>query len=714
MGADYRIKVEVDGAAAVGALNRELEKTGRVGQVSAAQTAAAMRTLPAQFTDIATQLAGGQSPFLILLQQGGQIKDSFGGVGNALTALTSLITPARLAFGGLAAAVGAFAFAAVEGYNESMALQRAIVTTGNFAGVTASQFETAAARIQQSAGVTAGASRDLLMRSVASGQFGPGNVELVATAMANLQRITGQTSDDIAKVFAKLSDGASKWAAETNKAYNFLTVEQFKYIRQLEEQGKKEEAIGVAVGALNDSLKGRAVQLGSLEKGWKAVGNAASAAWNAMLNVGRETTTQQRYDDARVRLDELKAANPAGMREMFPGRARLMDTEIAKQQALVDSLNELVRMENRAASAQAARASANQTAIAQEIEKAKEKGTVQRSEFDRLKEQYENQLMGARQLTLEEQFLQEVQLGRYKTLSQAQIENLRGIARTIDETKAASELEKERAATAARLAREQESAAKREETRLNNLRDKYVELVDPMERVRKQLLEIDELISAEKIDIGTGMAAKIKVVQEAAERMRDNGKDAFEDLTRAVEGWGRKATDTFIDFAFKGKASFGDLVTSILADMARIIIQRNVMGPLMDTLFPKGGGAGGGTNFLSTAVAAARGFFGFAKGDVFDSPTLFKFANGGAMQNGVMGEAGPEAVMPLRRGADGKLGVAATGGGRMVVNVVVNADGGMSSDGDGGKMARLGQLIGATVRQELITQKRPGGLLAAA
>jgi phage-related minor tail protein len=40
---------------------------------------------------------------------------------------------------------------------------------------------------------------------------------------------------------------------------------------------------------------------------------------------------------------------------------------------------------------------------------------------------------------------------------------------------------------------------------------------------------------------------------------------------------------------------------------------------------------------------------------------MFKFANGGTMQNGVMGEAGPEAIMPLKRGADGKLGVQATG-----------------------------------------------------
>jgi hypothetical protein len=56
------------------------ELYARKAGISIGQYNAAMRSLPAQFTDIATQLAGGQSPFLILLQQGGQIKDQFGGV----------------------------------------------------------------------------------------------------------------------------------------------------------------------------------------------------------------------------------------------------------------------------------------------------------------------------------------------------------------------------------------------------------------------------------------------------------------------------------------------------------------------------------------------------------------------------------------------------------------------------------------------------------
>ncbi|QLV88305.1 phage tail tape measure protein [Citrobacter sp. RHBSTW-00678] len=93
------------------ALSRQDAAARRAG-ISVGQYSAALRTLPAQFTDIATQLAGGQSPFLILLQQGGQIKDSFGGVGNTLKVFLSFLNPinaalglSALAFGGLAVAV---------------------------------------------------------------------------------------------------------------------------------------------------------------------------------------------------------------------------------------------------------------------------------------------------------------------------------------------------------------------------------------------------------------------------------------------------------------------------------------------------------------------------------------------------------------------------------------------------------------------------------
>lgn len=86
--------------------------------ISIGQYKAAMRMLPAQFTDIATQLAGGQSPWLILLQQGGQIKDSFGGVGNVAKILLTYITPLNAAIGVAAAVFGSLGLAVYKSRQE--------------------------------------------------------------------------------------------------------------------------------------------------------------------------------------------------------------------------------------------------------------------------------------------------------------------------------------------------------------------------------------------------------------------------------------------------------------------------------------------------------------------------------------------------------------------------------------------------------------------
>ena len=97
----------------------------------------------------------------------------------------------------------------------------------------------------------------------------------------------------------------------------------------------------------------------------------------------------------------------------------------------------------------------------------------------------------------------------------------------------------------------------------------------------------------------------------------------------------------------------------------------------------------------------------FAYGGVVSKPTLFPMANGA----GLMGEAGPEAIMPLRRGPGGRLGVEATSVG--VGNVVVNVDAsGSSVEGNAQGANQLGKAIGIAVQAELIKQKRPGGLLA--
>lgn len=119
----------------------------------------------------------------------------------------------------------------------------------------------------------------------------------------------------------------------------------------------------------------------------------------------------------------------------------------------------------------------------------------------------------------------------------------------------------------------------------------------------------------------------------------------------------------------------------------------------------------------------AGGRASFAYGGVVNSPTMFRFAQGGVMRPGIMGEAGPEAIMPLRRGPDGRLGVSAAGaggGGGSTYNISVSVDASgrsSSQEAQGGDAAdnrgqRLGEVVASAVRAEIIQQQRPGGLLA--
>jgi lambda family phage tail tape measure protein len=176
------------------------------------------------------------------------------------------------------------------------------------------------------------------------------------------------------------------------------------------------------------------------------------------------------------------------------------------------------------------------------------------------------------------------------------------------------------------------------------------------------------------------------------------------------------------NFVATGKADFRSLTVSILQDMARIAAQSAFTNALSGVMNIFGGG-GGSTpaptplpGSMPTLAANGMAFaqnkiVPYAMGGVVKKPTLFQFANGGSGRLGLMGEAGPEAILPLRRGSDGKLGVEAHSGG--VGNIVVNVDAkGSQAEGDEPRANMLGKLLGAAVQSELIKQKRPGGLLA--
>tara|TARA_R100000322_G_scaffold168478_1_gene138310 strand:- start:718 stop:1536 length:819 start_codon:yes stop_codon:yes gene_type:complete len=189
-------------------------------------------------------------------------------------------------------------------------------------------------------------------------------------------------------------------------------------------------------------------------------------------------------------------------------------------------------------------------------------------------------------------------------------------------------------------------------------------------------------------------------IQIGAQKYFSTIKSFAEETGAAVAKAFQGMEDALVKFVMTGKLNFSDLTRSILADMARIAIRQAIMKPF--TGFIEGLFSANGNAF------AANGVVPYRKGGVVNSPTYFKY---GGSQLGIMGEAGPEAVMPLKRGRGGKLGVIAQGGGAGNITVNVDASGSsVEGDGDGGR--QLGEVIAAAIQSELIQQKRPGGILA--
>lgn len=198
--------------------------------------------------------------------------------------------------------------------------------------------------------------------------------------------------------------------------------------------------------------------------------------------------------------------------------------------------------------------------------------------------------------------------------------------------------------------------------------------------------------------------------------------DPINQVTGAAAAIGDAFSKSFLDTitgastAREALASFFRNVGNYFLDLAGNIIAKLIEIAVLESLTSVfGGGSAGGSGILSRIFGfkdggVVRGIEPFAKGGIVDKPTLFKYADGGSGRFGLMGEAGSEAIMPLRRGRNGRLGVEATGVSMGDINVNVDASG-SSVQGDETKSSQLGKAIGVVVQQELIKQRRPGGLL---
>jgi lambda family phage tail tape measure protein len=306
--------------------SEQLKNTG----MSAKQTAFAMRMIPAQMTDIVVGLSTGQSPFMVLMQQGGQLKDMFGGIGPAIKGVGSyvmgLINPFTLA----AAAVGVLGVAYYKGTQEQDAFNKSLILTGNQVGKTSGQLADIAARAGVAANSTTGKAVSALNLLVESGKVAGDSLERVATAVVKTSEATGIATDNLVNDFNSIATDPVAAITRLNDQYHFLTLATYNQIKALQDEGNQQEAARVATDAYANTLQQRATDiqqnLGLLEKAWNGLAGAAKSAWDAMLDVGRESGGNERVAQIRKELDWID--NAVGGKAVFGARRKELEQEL--------------------------------------------------------------------------------------------------------------------------------------------------------------------------------------------------------------------------------------------------------------------------------------------------------------------------------------------------------------------------------------------------
>ncbi|MFJ4454379.1 phage tail length tape measure family protein [Pseudomonas sp. NPDC089392] len=326
----------------------DLNKTG----MSAKQTAAALRGVPAQFTDIAVSLQGGQAPLTVFLQQGGQLKDMFGGAVPAAKALGGYVLGLVNPFTVAAAAAGTLGLAYYQGSKEADAYRQALILTGNAAGTSAGALGSMAENVSRSVG-TIGAASVVLAQLAGSSKIPASSFEMIATAALKMEDATGKAASKTVADFEKLAKDPVKASAELNDQLGYLTASTYAQIEALAKQGDQQGAGNLAEKAYAEAVSSRAdtikSKLGLVESAWDGVKSAAKGAWDAVLDIGREDTFEQKLVKLEDRLNRVRNAKTPTIFDDNPNLGELGAGESGAQSAITDLYVQKAEDDRRAA-----------------------------------------------------------------------------------------------------------------------------------------------------------------------------------------------------------------------------------------------------------------------------------------------------------------------------------------------------------------------------
>ncbi|MGX8974587.1 phage tail tape measure protein [Pseudomonas aeruginosa] len=797
--------------------------------MSAKALSANMRMLPAQITDIVVGLSSGQAPLTVLLQQGGQLKDMFGGIGPAARAvggyIAGLVNPYTIA----AAAAGVLALAFYQGSVESSRLTNALVKNGNAAGTTAGQLSVFAQQVGAGNATVAQAASALTQLAGAGNQLTILYPKIAAAAIS-WSKVTDQSVEDVVGSFNDLAKNPVDAVKKLDDQLNFLTASQYANIQSLQEQGRTMDAARIATDAYANALASRSTEmeqnLGVVEQAWNGLKSAAKSAWDAMLDIGRTESPEQQLQKVYKQIENAQKGIGRGGRAAFglgisqPSldalykRAADLQAKIAADGAknleqatnnaiqaagkkgidLINStykssLTQIQRLQQemdaldkgRLAAQKAGALSAEEEAkfakgrknIEQQIADIKEREAKKSApknrglnagvrEADntasRLLAQYDPAGQAVRTLTKEETQLQlalsrgKITREEYgKALAQASL----NYAAAIKGAQGLTAAEQYQAQLERQLLLQREQyTAQAAAVGMGGLEaERYQQRIQLEQQSNDRVLQLQtELAQATTEKQRQELQAQIDLEREYLPKRIQAQKDGYQQMDKARQDWLAGAAsgartwfeqiddtasqtrsammrgldglnDELHTFVTTGKASFRSLTTSVLSDLARIA-QNKFITSLISSM-------SGSSNGVISAIGSY--FTANAKGGVYSSPSLSAFSNGVynspqffafAKGAGVFGEAGPEAIMPLTRAADGSLGVRAigsggaksAGGNTFQINTNVTVTSGttsqsVTSDTNDNYAMQLSKMIADVARGVIAQESQPGGII---
>ncbi|MCE0051266.1 phage tail length tape measure family protein [Klebsiella quasipneumoniae subsp. quasipneumoniae] len=291
-----------DSTAQVTAVFTRQERAAKRAGISIGQYNNAMRMLPAQLTDVATQLAGGQSPWLILLQQGGQVKDSFGGLIPTFRGLLGAVSPLAVGVAALTAAGAGIGYIFYQGTSTLSDFNKTLTLSGNTAGLTTDRM-LALAKSGQQAGLTFDQTTDSLTALINAGVGAGARFDELSQSVAKFSTASGIPIEKVAEAFGKLTNDPTSGLIAMAQQFHNVTAEQIDYVAQLQRSGDEAAALQAANDAatkgFNTQTQSLIDNMGTIERSADSLKRAFKSMWDAALDLGRPDTAGEMVSKAQ-------------------------------------------------------------------------------------------------------------------------------------------------------------------------------------------------------------------------------------------------------------------------------------------------------------------------------------------------------------------------------------------------------------------------------